>query len=239
MSAPSGAGSRLARGARAAAFQAALKVLMLRRLPAMTRVERSVYEKLLLAMPFEERLDVFEYGSGFSTLYFARFLEAKRVPFHIHSVDNHAGWHARVGELVRRAGLDDRVTLHLHEFPPAWDKPGWDWSKPPACGEFAPSTDAEHAYIDLPAAVGVSFDLIVVDARFRRRCLEKAPGCLAPRGVVLLHDAQKAHYQGSLDSWTHSRFVRSGGYYPFDPGGWRMWLGSMDNPLVDELGEER
>ncbi len=170
-----------------------------------------------------------------STLWLAGTLRKEGVEFELHSVDNHRGWHERVKAKVVDAGLSASVTLHLREFPPFWEKPGWSWDGPPACGEFAPSAGAEQEYVTLPETLGGNFDVILVDARFRRRCLETAHGCLGPMGIVALHDAQKAQYHEPLSGYKYGVMLSSGTYYPTDPGEWRMWFGSDQNHLVADL----
>ena len=219
----------------AVAFRSAMKAHAMLGLPAMTKREREAYLAALLAAPRAERLEIFEWGSGYSTVWTAKQLKARGVPFHIRSIDNHRGWHERVRAMLAKAGLADNVTLYIREFPPFWDKPGWDWAKTPACGAFAPAEGAETEYIELPTTLGIEFGLMLVDARFRRRCLEVAAKCVGPQGIVSLHDAQKSWYQEPTKAFAHSRFIHTGGFYPGDNRGWQMWFGSQENAAVERL----
>ena len=54
------------------------------------------------------------------------------------------------------------------------------------------------------------FDLIFIDGRFRRRCLLAARDSLAPKGVVILHDAQRPHYHDALSAYPHVRMFNTG-----------------------------
>lgn len=213
-------------------FNRVLQWNCMRGLPAMTSYERKVYEKLLLSLKGRAPLDILEYGSGYSTIYFARFLHKNNIDFHIHAVDNSAQWYERVRALVEKNDLSDKISLYLFEFPRFWDKPGWDWRVTPAVGQFAPKMKEEVDYINIPLALKKKFDLIVVDARFRRRCLEVAAQCLKPKGAVLLHDAEKEQYHCSMKLYQYAKFFNSGPYYPFEPVRHKMWIGSLDNPLV-------
>jgi|CXWL01.1.fsa_nt_gi predicted O-methyltransferase YrrM len=205
------------------------------KLPAMTKKEIAIYKKTLLSLYDGKLLNIFEYGSGFSTVYFAKFLRKNNINFHIDAVDNHEGWYGRVKSLVERAGLQDQVTVHLHPFQPFWEKEGWDWHVSPPLGKFAPATNEEFNYVQKPLALGKKFNFILVDARFRRRCLEVAAQVLKKNGIVVLHDAERSHYHPTTKAYPYSQFVDSGHFYPFEKMDHRMWLGSLDNAAIKEL----
>src|SRR3989338_2502144 len=144
-------------------FEKMMRVHRWLSLPAMTPRERGIYKKILLSLSARGPLDIFEYGSGFSTVYFAKFLKTRGIAFRIDSVDNHAGWYEEVGRMISASGLQDKVCLHLCPFAPFWEKPGWDWKKAPAPGRFAPQLEMEKEYICKPVLLNKKFDLIVVD----------------------------------------------------------------------------
>jgi len=204
-------------------------------LPAMTCRERGIYKKILHMLAKDGPLNIFEYGSGFSTLYFATYLRRKKIPYGFDSVDNNPEWHGRVKEKVYEKKLDQSITLHLRSFKPFWDKEGWDWDAKVECGKFAPQEREEHEYIELPLTLNKKFDLIVIDARFRRRCLEVALKCIKPSGVVLLHDAQREHYHEPTARYQHSYFVDSGHYFPCERRTWKMWVGSHENASLEKI----
>jgi len=205
----------------------------------MTLKEISIYKRCLLSQYLDEPLNIFEYGSGFSTIYFAKFLKRKKLHFHIHSVDNNPKWHVKIKQSVKTEGLNDDITLHLSEFPPFWEKEGWNWAVLPKCGQFAPKTEAEFEYINTPLTIGTKFSFIAIDARFRRRCLEIAAECLTEKGIAFLHDAQKTKYHEPLSLYKYSMFIDSGRYFPFDKGNWKIWLGSLNNPSLSKLKSRR
>jgi hypothetical protein len=138
-----------------------------------------------------------------------------------------------VKEFVKKDDLQSRMDLHLMEFKPFWEKPGWG-SVPPPCGQFAPSLENEKNYVDYPRRLGNKFDVIIVDARFRRRCIQVAQEALQPGGVVVLHDAQKKQYHDGLESYPHQRFIDSGTWYPLQEKSNQMWVGSLENCTVFE-----
>ena len=78
---------------------------------------------------------------------------------------------------------------------------------PPPCGVFGPKSENEIAYINFPAQFGSKFDIVIIDARFRRHCIQTTKKLLLPEGIAVLHDAQKAHYHAGLDEFRHSAFL--------------------------------
>lgn len=218
-------------------FPIIMKIHSVLKLPVMTGKERRLLKQILLSLWASkgESLEIFEYGSGFSTLYFARFLRQQQIPFHIDSVDNNLGWHQKVQQLLQAEKLDDTITLFLSEFPPFWEKEGWGWETSPKCGRFAPASVAELDYIKTPLKTEKKYDLVIIDGRFRRRCLEQASLVLNQNGLVFLHDAQRSHYHQPTSLYAYSRFIDSGHFYPLEQRTWEVWLGSIDNPVVFKL----
>lgn len=216
-------------------FPIVMKMHSVLGLPAMTSLERKMLKKLLLSLGEGHKLNIFEYGSGFSTIYYSQFLKKEKASAHLYSVDNNSAWHQKVKKLVNTKGLGGVVTLYLSEFPPFWEKDGWDWKIAPKCEQFAPKTQAEFEYINTPLTIGEKFDFVIVDGRFRRRCLEVVPQCLSENGIVFLHDAYKVHYHQPLQQYKYSRSIKSGRFYPLDEVDWHIWLGSINNPIILEI----
>ncbi len=206
--------------------------------PAMTGKEMRILKRILLSFPQQQPINIFEYGMGFSTVYFAKFLKKTGRVFHLHSIDNNRFWYEKVSSMIKVQDLTQSVSLHLREFVPFWEKPGWDWKVLPQCGSFAPKTSAELEYIQLPQTLKIPFNMIFVDARFRRRCLETALTSVDHRGVVVLHDAQKEHYHSATESYRYSKFIDSGKYFPFARRKYMIWLGSLLNPAIEQIASE-
>ena len=198
-----------------------------RGLPGMTGKEIDILKKILLAYG-EKKLRVLEWGCGKSTIYYTKYLRSLEIDCEWYGIDNSREWFEWVRGRVDQAGLEERVHLYLFEFTPFWLKPEWDWNNPGVCG-FGPKEENELDYIYFPKKLNLKFDLIIVDARFRRRCLIEAQKLLAPQGLVILHDAQKVHYHSPLTSYKYGQFVDSGYLYG-DQNRIRakMWIGSND-----------
>jgi hypothetical protein len=211
-------------------FNKVMHVHRLLGLPAMTPREREIYKDILQSLSAGgKKLDIFEYGSGFSTVYFAKFMTSKGINFDLNSVDNHAGWHEEVKRMIASEGLTQKVHLHLCHFEPFWEKPGWEWNKTPAPGAFAPKLAVEEEYIQKPVALKKKFDVIVVDGRFRRRCLQLAKEALKDNGIVFLHDAQNEKYHGPLSDFAQGQFIDGGNYYPLERRTHTVWMSRQIN----------
>jgi len=214
----------------AACFYFRLFIHRLLGLPAQTPEEIAILKKLFAAYNGKS-LKVFEWGSGLSTVYYSKYLRAQNADFTWDAVDNHKGWYEQLSKVIFNLGLSDRVKLYLKEFLPFWQKAGWG-QVPPPCGKFAPQSQNEKDYINMPKILGKKFDVLIIDARFRRRCLEVAKDVLASNGVVVMHDAQKPYYLVDIGNFTHSRLMDTGHWYWGQNPGCKLWLGSMNSKLV-------
>ncbi len=205
-------------------------------LPAQTRKEIQIF-KAIFENFSNKNIRIFEWGSGFSSIYYSDYLQKKNFGFQWHSIDNNRIWHEKVKSELSKRGLQKYVQLYLREFLPFWEKPGWEWKNIPLpCGVFSPKLESEKAYIDFPKGLDKKFDIIIIDARFRRRCLEVAKEVLAFGGVVIMHDAQKTHYHVGLDDFLCGKFLITGSWYPFQKIPNKVWVGAMQkNKVFDVL----
>ncbi len=183
----------------------------------------------------DKKIRVFEWGSGFSTVYYARYLRKKAISFEWHAIDNNKLWHQKIKNMVKDKGFDNCINLYLKEFLPFWEKPGWG-IVPPPCGVFSPKEENELSYVNFPKTINEKFDVMIIDARFRRHCLPVAKEVLASQGIIVLHDAQKPHYQIGVEKFPFQRFIDSGAWAPFQPIPNKVWVGVADNKkLFDSL----
>lgn len=202
-------------------------------IPAQTFKDRKIFKRVFQQYA-GKRLRVFEWGAGSSTIYYSRYLTSIGSDFEWHTIDNSREWKEKVARLVNRYGLDDRVHLYFSEFPAFWELPGWSREERKIPQEICGPKVVE--YVDYPRRVAGAkgFDVIIVDGRFRRRCLLVAPEVLAPGGLVLLHDAQKAHYHSSLENYKFGRFFDTGNL----PGSnieIKTWIGTLDHDRRSDI----
>ena len=139
---------------------------------------------------------VFEWGLGASTLWYTHWLASQGRDYRWYGVDHDRVWHAYV---VARAD-SERVSVTCAPFE--------DWTMDDATQRYV-STPAHDAYIEAPLRLGGTFDLLVIDGRFRRRCVDVAMQVVRPGGLVLLSEAQRTFYHCSLAQYP-GQFVAAG-----------------------------
>jgi predicted O-methyltransferase YrrM len=183
--------------------------------PIMWLNEIGYIEKLLLEQAAHHRpLNVLEWGSGRSTVYFSKFLKKHKVDFKWSAVENYIPWHEIVKEMIREARLEGRTDYYL-KSPTREDK------------KVQETLDMSE-FLDFPATLGKRFDFILIDARKRKECLMRAKDLLAPGGVVVLHDAEREDHQETL------KLYKGGGAFVCEnkspvPGGvQKLWVGRLD-----------
>jgi len=187
-----------------------------------------------------KQISVFEWGAGRSTVYYSRYLASINADFKWHAMDNSREWQEKVALLVSRYKLKDRVHLYLSEFPAFWEIPGWSWKERILPPDICRSEVTEYTEYPRRVAGERGFDIIIIDGRFRRRCLLTALDVLAPGGLVLLHDAQRDHYHRPLGNYRYGRFFDVGSI----PGSnikMKTWLGTLDEshiPDIESLGRQ-
>lgn len=135
-----------------------------------------------------------EWGSGGST---RAILEHCPFVKRFVSIEHDRVWYDR----VRLEVPDPRLELHYvpagESLPPrsrlSKKRQRWD-----ARAEIERPLLAR--YVDFPATLGVPFDLVLVDGRARRFCLQAGWMVLRPGGLLVLHDAQRPEYHEVLFS---------------------------------------
>lgn len=150
-----------------------------------------------------------EWGSGFSTLYFPKFLGEGASWI---SIEHDPEWAKRVTEMNRNSNVT------VHHIPP----------------DHFPWTDEHHDgaysdfknYIEFPGRFG-PFDFIFVDGRGRVDCLKKAGELLTKEGIVILHDANRVYYHAAFPLFKHQVLFTD----PRTRGG--VWVGSPSVNISD------
>jgi len=179
-----------------------------RGLPSQSPGDIAIF-KSVLSSAGGQSLRVLEWGSGASTIYYARFLVSIGREFEWHAIDNSRVWYERVQGKTLQNNLAGRVRVHCSEFPAFWELPGYSPDSPVPPDSYTSSASILR-YVELPRELGANFDVVFVDGRFRRRCLLVAKEVLAHEGVVILHDAQRSHYHPSLSYYPHVQFLETG-----------------------------
>jgi len=164
----------------------------------------------------------FEYGAGGSTIFIA-----SRVG-QLVSVEHDGAWVRQVQEAAASLGLANTTVLHVE--PPI---------RPSAAAANDPdayvSTDAECRDRSFRTYAGAidrypegGFDFILIDGRSRPSCFKHALPKLAPGGIIMLDNAERAHYayiRHTLDGlgWRRLDFAGAG---PYNQYFWRTsaWI---------------
>lgn len=179
-----------------------------RGLPAQSRQDLAIFKEILLGVKSQE-LRVFEWGSGASSVYYSEFLRAAGRQFNWYATDNSQQWRNRCQREVEKTLLTDQVHLSCSEFQAFWEYPDYSYENPlPPTKALDDPKVAE--YVETPKQVGGQFDVMIIDGRFRRRCLEVAAQVISPDGIVILHDAQKSHYHPPLNLYQQVEFIETG-----------------------------
>ncbi len=183
--------------------------------PTMWLNEIAFIEKLLLEQAQRnESVNILEWGSGRSTTYFSKFLRKNNVKFTWSAIENFIPWYDIVNSMIENEGLSGTTKCFL---------------KSATCEErkdIQETLDMTE-FLNFPASLDKKFNLILIDARRRRECLEKAPSLLASEGVVVLHDAEREAHRSAFSLY------KSGGSFVCEnespvPGGiQKLWVGSL------------
>ena len=163
----------------------------------------------------EKGMTVHEWGSGDSTIFFAR--RAGRVT----SIEHEARWYEIVAGEVDRLGLHNVQIRHVapepaHHYDDRFDaehRQRYASSDPTLSGmllyEYARSIDGHP-----PRSV----DVVMIDGRVRRACAEAARSRVRPRGIAVVDDTDRADGLGALE--------------PFQRAGWTIRHFDGPSPLA-------
>ena len=114
-----------------------------------------------------KNLEIFEFGSGSSTLFFA-----KRVKKVI-ALESNAKWFEIMKLKIAEAKLDNIELILMKD---------------------ALENEEYAKYAQNLAAKGINFDLIVVDSLKRSNCVKNSILALKPSGRLILDDSERRHY---------------------------------------------
>ncbi|MEN9390560.1 MAG: hypothetical protein RLZZ283_660 [Candidatus Parcubacteria bacterium] len=154
-------------------------------------------ERMLLACP-SDVIEVLEWGSGGSTVYFTQFLKKHGRKYRWTSLEYNKAWYEKIRDAVAN---DPNVELVYFEV-------GNNWVR-------QQKTNMD-TYVDFPKTRDTRYDITLADGRKRRRCMLIAKDFLKPTGIALLHDAERHYYQCSWSAYPSGRLVTM-----------RLWAGSL------------
>lgn len=145
--------------------------------PMMKQREIRIIEEIILNL---KPINVLEWGSGYSTVYFPRFTSEKSNWL---AIEHDKKWFKIIEKKVRRATI---------KFISPNDK---NYNKKKGDGTYREFRN----YIEYPKTLKKKYDLIIVDGRAREECLKVAIKLLNKNGVIILHDANRKKYYSKLN----------------------------------------
>lgn len=107
---------------------------------------------------------VFEYGVGYSTIWFAK--NCKKVM----SIDSSLRWVKDVDEYSNSLGLQDKMSIHYVDYPEKDETKWWEATK---------------FYADTSFLKDMLLDIIVIDGSERDGCITPAIENIKPGGIII------------------------------------------------------
>jgi predicted O-methyltransferase YrrM len=126
----------------------------------------------------------FEWGSGFSTLYFPKIFSFIEKWY---SIEHNEDWYKTISQKIN----DPRVTLTYVQ------RNHTGSSANPENHNDGSYEDFKN-YVEFPASLAMKFDFMFIDGRARKDCLKKAFDLVADEGVVIVHDANRDYYVSDM-----------------------------------------
>ncbi len=154
--------------------------------PFMTNEETVATERLLLGLK-RKRLDVLEWGAGYSTKYFSDFLAKNGITFTWEAIEGDVTWYIPIIELDLLPGV--RVHLFDEEIFRVDDR------------RIVEKRFDMNEYVLFPRKLGFEYDVIIVDGMKRQRCLAETKHLLKEDGIVIVHDADRKEYHKAFESY--------------------------------------
>ncbi|MGF1639092.1 MAG: hypothetical protein ACFCUU_18595, partial [Cyclobacteriaceae bacterium] len=177
-------------------------------LPWMSQKEQDILLEAIVSLKPKKCL---EWGAGFSTLFFTKFLNPDAT---WQSIEHNKEWY----DLMHSKSLPVSVSL-FHVAP---DNADYDI-------KISDGTYKDFkSYVEKPKG---KFDFILIDGRARSACLKKAFELINDNGLVVMHDANRKKYHENFHLFNNQHFFldQRKGY-----GG--LWLGSKAqniNEIID------
>jgi predicted O-methyltransferase YrrM len=149
-----------------------------------------------------------EWGAGYSTAYFPRFIPADSEWI---SIEHDESWFTAI-QL-----LNKNPNVRLTHIPP---------DRYPFRDLYGDGTrDDLKTYIDYPMRERF-FDFVLVDGRARMECVARAAKILDPQGVMIMHDANREMYARGSAAFRHQALFKD---HRTDHGG--LWICSIGRSL--------
>ncbi len=153
-------------------------------MPWMNHLQILFIESALLFLARSARfLECLEWGAGGSTVCFSKLLDSQCANYKWTSLEYDRAWFEKVKTAT---GGNGKVELTYFDIKSA--------------NPFSRAVRMDD-YVYYPRALNKKFDFILIDGRKRRRCLLEASLLVKDSGMVVLHDANRAHYRCAFSQY--------------------------------------
>jgi len=132
---------------------------------------------------------VLEWGCGGSTIFFSRFVKKWTCVEHVPS------WGQFINKALKNESFSDKVSVNVIEPSSFYD------AKIPAGSKNDGTYEQFREYIEFPASLGETFDVILDDGRARVAAAESAirNKLLKEDGILIIHDWERRSYKVLLE----------------------------------------
>ena len=126
-----------------------------------------------------KNLEVFEFGSGASTLFFARHCK------NVTSIETNPRWQ----EIITKKLAENNLTnSQIHSMTDGLDN---------------------ENYENFLSTLNKKFDIIIIDSIKRYKCAINIPHFLKENGLIILDDSERKNYKKIFDFYTNQNFQQS------------------------------
>ncbi len=132
----------------------------------------------------KQNVDVLEWGSGISTLFFTELLKKNNIKFRWDSIEHNPKWYKHVQDNNKNVEL--KVHLFQHENP---------------LNKLTVNDAPMDDYVNAPRMLWRKYDIIIVDGMKRERCLRMTRQFMKKNAVLFLHDAERTCYHEVLKEY--------------------------------------
>lgn len=148
--------------------------------PMMTEIEISFIKNLLRLIG--SGVNVLEYGSGFSTIFYTQYLESLRYQYTWNSVEHDKKWYNDVQDKLDAYKLSG-AKLNFVDF---------DDADPRKDDIIA---DIKNRYVEMISTISGKIDIVIIDGRFRSRVYKYAMENTHDDTVIIVMDSEREYYQ--------------------------------------------
>lgn len=181
--------------------------------PAMWLSEIACIKKIIeRAAKNKKFINILEYGSGKSTIYFSEFLKNKGIKFFWYAVENYIPCYEELTAMIKAHNLTKNVKCLLKNPTTIRNK------------DIQEKLNMND-YIYFPRALNIEFDVILVDGRQREKCLKLASEILSSTGTAILHDAEREKYHTAFQYFKNKGDFICENKSPVPGGAQKLWIG--------------